>query len=676
MNIEGFKVMVCDCGGTMSIDGERLSKACGAANGCSVATSLCRSQTGDLATAMLQARDENEALLIACTQETDVFEAIAEDNSCPPPATMNIRELAGWSDESAKSTPKMAALIKQAGEQLVPSPGLALASAGRCLIYADASRPNGGADAALSLGSKLNGSLGVTIMLANPTKDLLPNNDCGIVTTGKIKSVKGHFTNFDLVIDQFAAALPSSREIIHFENRADDVETSCDILIDLTGDTPLFTGWEKRDGYFRATGDDVTALAAVEREASQMIGEFEKPIYVKYDEELCAHSRNKIDGCSRCLDVCPASAIQSLGDHVNIDPVICGGCGLCGTVCPSGAAQTAYPPADQLFSKMANLLNHYQEAGGKTPSLLLHDGIYGKEMIETIARYGSGLPANTLPVSMHAMGRAGHDVMVAAVALGYHQVFVLLNPTKSLENEPLVDQVNLARAMLAGVHADADNRITLIDSIDPDSVSEIVWNSKCNSKSSAAPFTPIGTPRSMTRLAMRGLASANKTTGAVIELPKGAPYGRVEIDTDNCTVCMSCVSACPASALQDNPDTPQLLFREDACLQCGICVSTCPESVISLVSQFNLADSAMAAELIVEDTPFECTACGKPFGSSKSIERIISKLENHSMFQQSARTNMLKMCEDCRVEAMFDQNDKIMDIGDRPKPRTTDDYLN
>ena len=219
-----------------------------------------------------------------------------------------------------------------------------LKSAGRCLIYADAGRPNGGADAALTLGARLNGSLGVTVMLANPHEELLPTNDCGIVTTGKIKSVKGHFTNFDLVIDQFAAALPSSRSVIKFENRANGVETSCDILIDLTGDTPLFTGWEKRDGYFRAAGDDVTALAAVEREASQMIGEFEKPIYVKYDEGLCAHSRNKIDGCSRCLDVCPAGAIQSLGDHVNIDPAICGGCGLCGAVCPSGAAQTAYPP--------------------------------------------------------------------------------------------------------------------------------------------------------------------------------------------------------------------------------------------------------------------------------------------------------------------------------------------
>ena len=81
-----------------------------------------------------------------------------------------------------------------------------------------------------------------------------------------------------MVIDQFGAALPSSRDSLQFENRANDVETSCDILIDLTGDSPLFSGWEKRDGYFRVAGDDINALAAIESEAAQMVGGFEKPI--------------------------------------------------------------------------------------------------------------------------------------------------------------------------------------------------------------------------------------------------------------------------------------------------------------------------------------------------------------------------------------------------------------
>ena len=55
---------------------------------------------------------------------------------------------------------------------------------------------------------------------------------------------------------------------------------------------------------------------------------------------------------------------------------------------------------------------------------------------------------------------------------------------------------------------------------------------------------------------------------------------------------------------------------------------------------------------------------------------VISKLADHSMFQDSAKTDILKMCEDCRVEAMFEQKDKMMEMRDRPKPRTTDDYLN
>ena len=113
-----------------------------------------------------------------------------------------------------------------------------------------------------------------------------------------------------------------------FENASDAVGAACDIIIDLTSDIPLFSGWEKRDSYLRAAGDDTAALGRLETQAAQMIGEFEKPIYVNFEESLCAHSRNKIAGCSRCLDVCPAGAIQSAGDNVSVDPGICGGCGF------------------------------------------------------------------------------------------------------------------------------------------------------------------------------------------------------------------------------------------------------------------------------------------------------------------------------------------------------------
>jgi hypothetical protein len=84
----------------------------------------------------------------------------------------------------------------------------------------------------------------------------------------------------------------------------------------------------------------------------------------------------------------------------------------------------------------------------------------------------------------------------------------------------------------------------------------------------------------------------------------------------------------------------------------------------------------MSAGIIIEDQPFDCVECGKTFGTTKSIEKIIDKLSSHAMFQEEGKTEILKMCEDCRVGAMFTQKDKILDVKERPNPRTTDDYLN
>ena len=60
----------------------------------------------------------------------------------------------------------------------------------------------------------------------------------------------------------------------------------------------------------------------------------------------------------------------------------------------------------------------------------------------------------------------------------------------------------------------------------------------------------------------------------------------------------------------------------------------------------------------------------------RSIERVIDKLSGHSMFSGERQIDMLKMCEDCRVGAMFNEDDRMLDVGERRKPRTTDDYLN
>ena len=83
--------------------------------------------------------------------------------------------------------------------------------------------------------------------------------------------------------------------------------------------------------------------------------------------------------------------------------------------------------------------------------------------------------------------------------------------------------------------------------------------------------------------------------------------------------------------------------------------------------------------MIKEEEPFACISCGKPFGVKSTIERVMAKLEGkHWMFKGHAdRLEVLKMCEDCRVTAVTEQafDPYGGGIGERPRVRTSDDYL-
>lgn len=656
-------VLICDCGGTMDIDGRKLAKACGG-DGDAVFTALCRRQIDRFVDAL----GDGGPVDVACIQEAPTFAEVAEDHDAGDRVSFfNLREVAGWSDEGPTALPKMAALVAEAALPAPSSRALTLTSEGTCLVY-------GHGQVALDAAVRLSDALSVTCMLIDADGALPPTSADFPIVTGRVRQATGRFGSFELSIDRFAERTPFVRAGLGFERPADGARSECDLIVDLSGEAPLFPAPEKRDGYLRADPRDPAAVMTVLFEASTLVGEFEKPIYVAVDDGLCAHSRNRKTGCTRCLDLCPAGAIASAGDVVTVDPALCGGCGLCAGACPTSAITYAYPDVHTLHERIMTLAGAFRSAGGKAPRLLIHDDKTGTRLIEAAARFGRGLPADTIPLAVNEVGQVGHDVLLGALAQGFQEVVLLTDPRRPDDHAGLGAQAGLVEALLTGL-GDTGGRVRMLDTSDPDALCDALYGQRPATALPAAAFVPLGRKKSITRLAVRGLAAALEADVDAVPLPEGAPYGRVDVDTAGCTLCLACVSACPAGALQDNPDRPQLLFQEDACVQCGLCTVTCPEKVITLEPRYALADSALSAQLVFEDEPYPCISCGKEFGTKRSIEAIVSRLSGkHWMFASDDRTKLIRMCEDCRVAEQFKSTDNPFAGPPRRPTRTTADY--
>ncbi len=658
------KVLICSCEDTMPLDADAIKRGC---RGASVLASrqLCRAELDKFRTAVA----DGAPLTVGCTQEAPLFAELAEESDAAI-TYVNIRETAGWSTDAAASGAKMAALIAAAAEPAPEIPFVSFTSDGVILIY-------GRDEQAVEAASLLKDHLDVTVLIKPPADIAPPRITDFPVVKGTIRQAKGYLGAFEIVVDNYAQPAPSSRGALAFGAAKNNAVSHCDLLLDLSGGAPLFTASDLREGYLRADPGDPAAVMRAVIKARDLVGTFDKPRYITFTEDLCAHSRSKIVGCNRCLDLCPTGAITPDGDHVTIDAHICAGCGQCAAVCPTGAASYALPPADTLMRRVRALLTAYREVGGTQPVVLLHDDAHGTPLIDALARFGDGLPANVLPLAVNEVTQVGLETIAAALAYGAAAVRLLLRAKPRHDTAGLAKTLALAEPILAGLGF-GPGRVATIETDDPDAFGDALRTIDVEAPAPRpASFLPAGGKRDVMRLALRELQRAAPTPVDVIALPEGAPFGAIELNVEGCTLCLACVSACPTGALLDDPERPMLRFAEDACVQCGLCKATCPEKVITLTPQLDFRAATASARVLKQEEPFRCIRCDKPFGVRSTIERVIAKLEGkHWMYQGSAqRLEVLKMCEDCRVIAATEADFDPYGAPPRPKVRTTEDYL-
>ncbi|MFM1766279.1 MAG: NAD(P)H-quinone oxidoreductase subunit chloroplastic, partial [Pseudomonadota bacterium] len=472
---------------------------------------------------------------------------------------------------------------------------------------------------------------------------------------------------------------------IDFNRVPSEASEKFDLILDLrqAGATgPQFLQHAPPQGYFKWDGRNLTTLIKLR----DMVGEFEKPKFFAYKQKLCAHSRNETVGCNACVEICSAEAISSdkSRQQIKVNPNLCVGCGACTTVCPTGALTYAYPKAQEQGSKIKTLLSTYHAAGGKDAVLMLHSQEAGLKVVEELGRaaqlkLAKGMPANVIPMSLWHTASLGLEVWLTAVAYGAHQVLVLCTHEEAPQYlEGLEAQMAVAQSLLAGlgyegVHFQivrAKNGMDLDAGLQANAAAKAQAKWKKQVPAVYAKYAVAPEKRSTLELALDHLSehapSALQADNSVIALPAASPLGALKVNADKCTLCLSCVSACPASALQDNPDLPQLRFIEKNCVQCGLCATTCPEDAIELIPQFLRTPERKQARVLNQSQPYGCVKCGKPFGTLKAIEAMLGKLAGHSMFQGAA-LERLKMCGDCRVIDIYSNSDEAKIANIPPK---------
>lgn len=454
--------------------------------------------------------------------------------------------------------------------------------------------------------------------------------------------IEGYLGNFNIFMGE--------------EGHANYETVNVDLILDLSTE-PLLSMPIKPPGYLTSIAEE-PYLTLVEEELQGLIGTFEKPKYFNYDASICAHGRSGISGCNNCIDACPADAITSLIESVVVNPNLCQGGGICASVCPTGAIHYVYPKVTDTLLTVRTLLKSYLEAEGSHPVI----AFVAEAEVEAL----ENKPANLLLVVVEELASVGMEVWLSALAYGAKRV--LLIDAGSMPESVAVflkRQLKTADTILSGLaYKDKLIRVvgprSLAQQCDVENCLSITDTDSEGDDFKVAHFSGSVEKRRTVLLAIDHLFQQSNAAQQVFTLPEQSPFGRIVVDANACTLCMSCTSVCPSKAIEAGNDSPRLEFHEINCVQCGICATACPEQAIILEPRL-IADAQQRRGVVTlhEETPFCCITCGKAFATKSLIENMTKKLAGHHMFKSERAKQRLMMCEDCRVVDVV-QDDEAM----------------
>ncbi|WP_153447107.1 4Fe-4S binding protein [Vibrio algicola] len=432
-------------------------------------------------------------------------------------------------------------------------------------------------------------------------------------------------------------------------------EKTFDVILDLT-ESGNMAEQLPVPGYYPA-GRGYPTLEESLDAIPDLIGTFDKPKFFRLDTDLCAHSSRGVIGCQLCVDACPAGALTSqgtaqTGHNIEINPYLCQGIGTCATSCPTEAISYALPNPVETQTFIERVLAKYFDQGGENPIIMFCSSRHEKYTVMMLGM----LPDNIIPITLDELPSVGIDTWFTALTHGACQViFAASNHMPETIIRVLKHETDIAQTLLSQLGLEKERiNVMYIEELRMQRPVLISTPLKVKIREPLAGKKRDRLFASLDLLAQHHSLDAEQVTQGISSVPDGAPFGSVNCDTKDCTLCMSCVSVCPTRALHAKGDSPALLFTEEDCVQCGLCVTACPEKVLSLQPQFNWDASSRKADATLHHEPAaHCLSCNKPFAPESMIKMLQDKLRGHSQFATEDKLRRVAMCEDCRVRDIF-----------------------
>lgn len=366
---------------------------------------------------------------------------------------------------------------------------------------------------------------------------------------------------------------------------------------------------------------------------------------ITYRSDRCAFQP---PACDHCRIVCPENAIRREADRLRINEAACVACGLCAAVCPTGGMSVSAVTAQDLLAVLHGRVADAHMDDRRSATVIFYQAA-DRHADHALDAQDRCRPVVAMPLDR--IGWAGPEVWLGTLAYGAGQVLIQLPEGCPPDlQQGLESQLHWTAALLEAI-AIGGGRVRMLQPgeampTSPDTVKS-VWP--------PGEFSPFQSKRELIYDSALHLARHAGFAGAAVPLPDGAPFGRIRVDSEACTLCMACCGSCPTGALANPGDAPALTLNEAACIQCGACRRICPEEAVRLDPQLSLQpDAAGRPQTIHEQQPFACVRCGRGFAAPGMVAKIMARLEGHWMYNDGHSLRRLKMCPDCRVRELFE----------------------